>query len=647
MSDATHPSLYTPMARLLIVLVALSATGLYFTELFYDPFKGVMGKPQLIGAVATVASVIAVASFFITDERQLKRWMLGLLIMPLMLVAVHFMNPKAPFVYGPTLVIVTLVAIAASWRIWVVYGVLLFVAVAHVTQNPSIDPYAMRFWLVAFHIALPLHTLLSNSSDYEYVRQRAAMQFLAIGIVLASILAIQIHLIAQANVSPWPNLYGLFAMAFPLYLLAVKKISLDGVWGRVSAIVFLSVIVHAMLTNGSVATAMLPAYIFFAFLMIKPREAFVVALGLLIMAITIQQNTAVGLLSIDGVFVRYAIANVVYVAVLYQLRQLQEGEHSQTFSERDALLPMALFLTYGVLAAALLYWVHGGNRDDVFAANSHLLVTNLFAWLLITWMATTLTLEARRMRQVVQAMEQAKASYEEESRKVATLMKRQAVDSLLGGLAHNLNNLIQPVLMMGKTLLNKPDLSQEQRLQMYKLMYDSAVEQKALLDQIFVHAREMEDTQLATVADLEAVVSFVKSGLSSTQQVLWSSEFDQRLRERTLLLSKGNLHTVLLNVINNGLQAAKQRETAQITLSLQEITDAIVLRVSDNGTGMSAETQRRAMDKFFTTKAVGEGTGLGLSEVQALLEGVQGELMIEGSSDEGTTMKMIIPLKAG
>jgi len=201
--------------------------------------------------------------------------------------------------------------------------------------------------------------------------------------------------------------------------------------------------------------------------------------------------------------------------------------------------------------------------------------------------------------------------------------------------------------MMGKTLLNKPDLSQEQRLQMYKLMYGSAVEQKALLDQIFVHAREMEDTQLATVADLEAVVSFVKSGLSSTQQVLWSSEFDQRLRERTLLLSKGNLHTVLLNVINNGLQAAKQRETAQITLSLQEITDAIVLRVSDNGTGMSAETQRRAMDKFFTTKAVGEGTGLGLSEVQALLEGVQGELMIEGSSDEGTTMKMIIPLKAG
>ncbi len=64
------------MARLLLVLLALSATALFFTELFYDPFKGVMGKPQLLGAVATVASVIAVASFFIkmSDNLNVGCW---------------------------------------------------------------------------------------------------------------------------------------------------------------------------------------------------------------------------------------------------------------------------------------------------------------------------------------------------------------------------------------------------------------------------------------------------------------------------------------------------------------------------------------------------------------------------------------------
>lgn len=646
MSDATHPSLYSPMARLLLVLVATSATGLFFTELFYEPFKGVMGMPKLLGAVATVSSVLAVASFFITDERQLKRWMLGLLVVPLALAAIPLMNPNAPLVYAPTMVLVTLVAIAASWRIWLIYGVLLFVAVVHVTQNPSIDPHTMRFWIVAFHIALPLHTLLCNSSDYELIRRRAAIQFLAIGIGLASILAIQIHVIQQADVSPWPNLYGLFAMAFPLYLLAVKKISLDGVWGRVSAIVFISVIVHAMLTNGSVATAILPAYIFFAFLMIKPREAFVVSLGLLIMAITIQQNTSVGLFSIDGVFVRYALANTVFIAALYQLRQLQEGELSQTFSERDALLPMVLFLIYGVLAAALLYWVHGGHREDVFAADSHLLVTNLFAWLLITWMATTLTLETQRMHKVVEAMQEAQGAYLKESRKVATLMKRQAVDSLLGGLAHNLNNLLQPVLMLSEHLMSKPDLPSEKRSQLYKAIHDSGVKQKALLSKVFAHAREMEDEQLASGADVEAIVRFAQSGLKRNQQLEWMSAMSDAQREGVLALSKSALHTVLLNVINNGLQAAQERDLASIRLSLDDENDALVLRVSDNGTGMSEEIQRRAMDKFFTTKSVEEGTGLGLSEVRELLENIKGELMIEASSDKGTTIKITIPYKA-
>ena len=90
MSDATHPSLYSPMARLLLVLVALSATSLFSIELYYEPFKGVMGLPKLMGAVATVASVLAVASFYIEDERLLKRWMLGLLIVPLALVAIPY-----------------------------------------------------------------------------------------------------------------------------------------------------------------------------------------------------------------------------------------------------------------------------------------------------------------------------------------------------------------------------------------------------------------------------------------------------------------------------------------------------------------------------------------------------------------------------
>ena len=640
----TQPTLYSPMARLLLILVAVSATFLFLSELYYDPFKGFVGKPELLGAVAGVTSLIAMLSFFIKDEKTLKRWMLGLLIVPFTLAAVPLMNPAAPLVYAPTVALVTLVALRGTWRLWLVYAVLAFVAIVHVTQNPSINPYAMRFWIAAVHIALPLHTLLLASDNYEEQRRRAAVQFLVIGVVLASLLAINIHLVQKIDVSPWPNLYGLFAMALPLYLVKVKRISLDGMWGRFATVLFLSVFVLATLKNGSLATAIMPAYVFFTFLLLKPREAFAASMGLLILAITTQQAATVGFFSIDGVFLRFVVANALFMAMLYQLRQLQLGEGSE-FNDRDALKPMAYFLGYGILAAAIIYWVHGERLEHVLAEGSHLLVTNAFAWLLITWMATTLTLEAQRMRKVVKAMQDAQAGYLAESRKVATLMKRQAVDSLLGGLAHNLNNLLQPVLMLSEHLMSKPNLPPEKRTQLYKAIHDSGVEQKALLSKVFAHAREMEDEQLASGADLEDIVRFAQAGLKRTQQIEWTSDMSEAQREGILALSKSALHTVLLNVINNGLQAAKERDVASITLSLADENDALVLHVSDNGTGMSKEIQQRAMDKFFTTKPVEEGTGLGLSEVRELLDDINGELMIEASSDKGTTIKITIPFK--
>lgn len=642
----TAPSFYyTPMARLLLVIVTLATSGLTLGTLIAPQFQGHFGQTILLELVALTSLLITLVSLTISDEQKLKRWMQGFWLLPIVMAIVPVLRPDAPYLYVPVVTVITLVAISSTWRVWVIYAWLGYLAVMHVAQNTSIDPYALRFWLSSVVIVWPLYSLLSEAGDLASRRRNATIQLFSTGFFVAGAIAFANLFNPQASsLSP---LAAVLLIGLAVYMFKVKKVGFDGAFGRTIASLFLATIIWGLIENGPIASALVVPFLLFMFLVIKPREAFMLCIGLISLAVLMQQSATSGVFAENGAFLRYLISSLIIIVVFYQLRQLQESDEEHHFNDKNALVPMGLFVIYGALSAALLYLAHGDHRDMIFAPGSAMAVSNIFVWILMTWMATVLTLEARHMRQVVQAMEQAKTSYEEESRKVATLMKRQAVDSLLGGLAHNLNNLIQPVLMMGKTLLNKPDLAQEQRLQMYKLMYDSAVEQKALLDQIFVHAREMEDTQLATVADLEAVVRFVKSGLSSTQQVLWSSEFDQRLRERTLLLSKGNLHTVLLNVINNGLQAAKQRETAQITLSLQEITDAIVLRVSDNGTGMSAETQRRAMDKFFTTKAVGEGTGLGLSEVQALLEGVQGELMIEGSSDEGTTMKMIIPLKAG
>jgi len=103
----------------------------------------------------------------------------------------------------------------------------------------------------------------------------------------------------------------------------------------------------------------------------------------------------------------------------------------------------------------------------------------------------------------------------------------------------------------------------------------------------------------------------------------------------------------LLNILNNGLQAAKHQATAVLSIDFDDQDELLVVRINDNGEGMSVEVQRRAMDKFFTTKPVDEGTGLGLSEVRELLSQVEGDLEIESSSPKGTTIKITLPYKAG
>lgn len=646
MSFVTQQSLYTPMAKLLLVLVAFASTALFFTELYFDPFAGLMNKPHLLGGVALVSTVIAVASFYLKGEAQLKRWMLGLLVVPLIFFVLVVLNPQAPLVNAPGVVLVTLIAIASAWRIWFIYALLIVVAILHVVNNTIIDPYAFRFWLVAFTIALPLHTLLSGAGDYVGLRRRAAVQFLMIGFVLVGLLTISMLWNQNGEISPLASLFGLVVMAMALYVLQVKNAPMEGYWGRLFAILLVVLYAHGLWENGAIATTFLPAYVLFTFFVIKPREAFSVAIGLLIAAVTIQKNVTSGLFAIDGVFVRYAIINMVFIAVLYQLRQLQEGEvDNNYFAEKSALVPMGLFIIYGVFSAAVLFWVQGDDRVTAFSSNSQVLITNAFAWILMTWMATALTLEAQRMRKIVKAMEEAQSAYLKESRKVATLMKRQAVDSLLGGLAHNLNNMLQPVMMLSEHLMQKPAMDQSKRAKIYATIHQATKEQKMLLDKVFLHAREVEDDQLATGQTFDDIVHFAQAGLRSDQCLFLETQQPDDHRDKTFSITKSALHTTLLNVINNGLQAAKHKDQAIVTIMLESFANRMVIRVKDNGEGMSPEVQRRAMDKFFTTKSVSEGTGLGLSEVKDVLSQVNGDLEIESSSPEGTTIKITLLYK--
>jgi len=107
-------------------------------------------------------------------------------------------------------------------------------------------------------------------------------------------------------------------------------------------------------------------------------------------------------------------------------------------------------------------------------------------------------------------------------------------------------------------------------------------------------------------------------------------------------LSQSELQQVLLNLMNNSLDAMEKRGgSIEIKSKLEK--DCIVIEVADNGPGIPKANLSRIFDPFFTTKPVGKGTGLGLSICYGIINKLGGEIDVRSAIDVGTTFRVRIP----
>jgi len=106
----------------------------------------------------------------------------------------------------------------------------------------------------------------------------------------------------------------------------------------------------------------------------------------------------------------------------------------------------------------------------------------------------------------------------------------------------------------------------------------------------------------------------------------------------------GHLGQVFLNMIQNAAQAIKN-EKGKINVSSAFIDDDMVIKISDNGCGMSAENIERIFDPFYTTQEVGSGTGLGLTVSKDIVNSHEGRIEVESQEGKGTTFIITLPVK--
>ncbi len=233
--------------------------------------------------------------------------------------------------------------------------------------------------------------------------------------------------------------------------------------------------------------------------------------------------------------------------------------------------------------------------------------------------------------------------------------KMEAIGTLAGGIAHDFNNILSPIL--GYTELALTRISPRDALTAdLQQVVKAALRAKDLVQQILAFSRQSPKERKPLRPHLVAkeAIKLLRASLPSTIEI----------REKispecgAILADPTQLHQIIMNLCTNAYQA--MRETGGVLgISLMNMAigeednkvasselapgDYVLLEVSDTGRGMDHATMARIFEPYFTTKATGEGTGLGLSVVHGIIKSHRGHITVYSEPGRGTNFHVYLP----
>jgi PAS domain S-box-containing protein len=228
----------------------------------------------------------------------------------------------------------------------------------------------------------------------------------------------------------------------------------------------------------------------------------------------------------------------------------------------------------------------------------------------------------------------------------------ESIGTLASGVAHDLNNVLAPILMCAE-MLRETDQNRDP-VPLISLIEESARRGAAIVKQVLTFARGVEGERVlikATHLIQEITEIAQRTFLKAIQivdrypQDLWSIKGDPT-----------QLHQVLLNLCVNARDAMPHGGTIEIDAENFEVDENyasitpgaeagphVMFRVRDTGGGMPRDVIDKIFDPFFTTKEIGKGTGLGLSTVLGIVKSHGGFISVHSELDRGTTFRVFLP----
>jgi signal transduction histidine kinase len=231
--------------------------------------------------------------------------------------------------------------------------------------------------------------------------------------------------------------------------------------------------------------------------------------------------------------------------------------------------------------------------------------------------------------------------------------KMEAVGQLAGGVAHDFNNMLAPIIGYAGMLLDdmEPD---DPQFESVEEINRAALRAKAVTQQLLAFGRK-QALDVKTL-DLNWVIGNFKKILRRTirEDISIKLQLDPSLRN--IKADAGQLEQVVMNLAVNAQDAMHDGGSFTIRTSNLFVSETFtrqrvavksgwyaVLEVSDSGIGMDSQTADRVFEPFFTTKKSGRGTGLGLATVYGIVKQHGGYIWLQSRPGRGTVFEIYLP----
>ena len=248
---------------------------------------------------------------------------------------------------------------------------------------------------------------------------------------------------------------------------------------------------------------------------------------------------------------------------------------------------------------------------------------------------------------------------EEERKKLEEMLnqsqKMEAMGTLAGGIAHDFNNILSAVL--GYAELVKGNLSPEDpSMEMQDQIISAAVRAKDLVQQILLFSRQSGQEKKPTRPELiiKEAIKLIRSTIPTTIEI--KQDIPDGIG--TILADPTQIHQIIINLCTNAYHAMREKGgVIGVSLSEKKILSNeylfselpldpgsyLFLEICDTGHGMDKATLEKVFDPYFTTKKIGEGTGLGLAVVHGIVKDCGGDIRIYSEPGQGTNIHIYFP----